>query len=212
MKTAIRTTPIAIDTGRIAAGVGVSIAFVAVSAACALNRSAPVRNGDYTFKRMSDRKEWLTENLNINVHGSYCYQDDELMCRQYGRLYTWDAARRACQSLREGWRLPTDAEWSQLAKGYGGVFGESADSGRSAYTELLLGGNSGFDARLGGGRSPQASEYSRLDAHGFYWTVSDSGHGGATFFNFGRGGQRLYRQTAGEKPRGFSVRCVRDVR
>lgn len=190
--------------------IALSVAFGAISTACTTHRSARVPGTPYSFKRMADRKQWLTENVNVNIRGSYCYQDDELTCRRYGRLYTWDAAPWACRSLGDGWRLPRDDEWRRLAKPYGGVYGESADTGKSAYESLLMGGNSGLDALLGGGRSPDGSKYSRLDAHGFYRTASESGPISATFYNFGRGSLSLYRQSEGEKRRAFSVRCVRD--
>ena len=48
------------------------------------------------------------------------------------------------------------------------------------------------------------------EAHGFYWTASESDGGNAWFYNFGKGRPALYRQSEGEKPRAFSVRCVRE--
>src|ERR1700687_4083035 len=51
-------------------------------------------------KRMADGKRWTTHNLDVNTMPSYCYEDAELNCRRYGRLYTLESARRACQSLR----------------------------------------------------------------------------------------------------------------
>ncbi|MDQ3348562.1 MAG: hypothetical protein M3545_11400, partial [Acidobacteriota bacterium] len=101
-------------------------------------------------RTMADGKQWTTQNLNVNAAPSYCYEDAELRCRQYGRLYTWESARRGCQSLGDGWRLPTDDEWRQLAKHYGGVGNDSPDKGKAAYTALLSGGTSGFNAVLGG--------------------------------------------------------------
>src|SRR5688572_28118740 len=104
-------------------------------------------------KRMADGKEWTTANLNVNTSSSYCYDDAEPNCRRYGRLYTWESAQRGCQSLAGGWRLPTDDEWRQMAKHYGGLGNDSPDKGRAAYTALLSGGTSGFNAVLGGNRS-----------------------------------------------------------
>ena len=43
-------------------------------------------------------------------------------CEEYGRLYTWEAAKRACESLGKGWRLPTDEEWKVLANSVGGYY------------------------------------------------------------------------------------------
>ena len=90
----------------------------------------------YSFKRMADGKQWTTHNLNVDSVPSYCYDDTELNCRRHGRLYTWDAARQGCESLGDGWRLPADDEWRQMAKHYGGVQEDSDNSGQAAYKAL----------------------------------------------------------------------------
>ena len=190
--------------------IALSISFSSVSASLerllAQNQKAP--GTMYSSKRMADGKQWTTRNLNVNALPSYCYEDAELNCGQYGRLYTWESARQVCQSLGDGWRLPTDGEWRQMAKHYGGVSEDSDDKGKVAYKALLAGGSSGFGALLGGGRSDDG-QYARLEAHGFYWTASESDSVSGWFYNFGRGGQALHRQSGGEKQRAFSVRCVR---
>ena len=161
-------------------------------------------------RRMSDGSWWMTTNLALGVAGSYCYNDTESNCRQYGRLYTWEAALRACESLGDGWRLPTNDEWRRMAGHYGGVSDDSETGGRTAFAALSSGGSSGFGALLGGGRSSTDEGYARLDAHGFYWTASESDSATAWFYNFGRGGGALHRHDDGDKARAFSVRCVRD--
>lgn len=162
-------------------------------------------------KRMADGKQWTTENLNVRSVPSHCYDDADRNCGKYGRLYQWVPARRACESLGAGWRLPAEAEWRELARRYGGVSADSGDGdrGRAAYAAMVSGGSSGFNAVLGGGRD-EAGKYARVDAHGFYWTASEAGNGFAWFYNFGRGGLALHRQGEGEKGRAFSVRCVKD--
>jgi len=163
----------------------------------------------YSPKRMADGKEWTTRNLDVNTEPSYCYEDAERNCRRYGRLYTWESAQRACQSLGDGWRLPTDDEWRRMAKYYGGVSEDSEDKGQSAFQALLAGGSSGFNAMLGGGRSDDG-QYARLEAHGFYWTASEIDAATVWSYNFGLGGKALHRQRGLEKQRALSVRCVRD--
>ena len=163
----------------------------------------------YSSKRMADGKQWTTHNLDVKTVPSYCYEDAELNCRRYGRLYTWESARRACQSLGDGWRLPTDDDWRQIAMHYGGISADSSDKGKAAYKALLAGGSSGFNAVLAGGRSVDG-QYARLEAHGFYWTASESDPANGPFYNFGRGGQALHRQSGGEKQSAFSVRCVKE--
>jgi uncharacterized protein (TIGR02145 family) len=192
---------------------GLSIAFGAVAASCSTRHSVgdqKVSGTTYPSKRMPDGKQWMTENLHVTTARSYCYEDAELNCRRYGRLYTWESAQRACRSLGEGWRLPTNDEWQQMAKHYGGVRDDSDDSGSAAYKALLIGGGSGFNALLGGGRAPDDGRYARLEAHGFYWTASETGAATAWLYNFGRGGQALNRHADGEKDRALSVRCVSD--
>ena len=163
----------------------------------------------YSSKRMADGKQWTTQNLNVTTVPSYCYEDAELNCRQYGRLYTWESARRGCQSLGDRWRLPTNDEWRQMAKRYGGIREDSDDSGKAAYQALLIGGSSGFNALLGGGISDDGQS-ARLEAHGFYWTASESDPVSAWFYNFGQGGLSLNRHSGGKKQMALSVRCVRE--
>ena len=188
-----------------------SLTFVLVGASCLANRSQKQQTRTKlasSFKRMPDGLRWTTVNLNVNSAESYCYEDAEQQCRQYGRLYTWRSAQLACQSLGDGWRLPTDAEWRRLAKRHGGISIDSSEGGKAAYSSLLLGGNSGFNAVLGGNRS-ENGEYARLEAHGFYWTATEDGTATAVFYNFGRGGRALHRQSEGNKQMALSVRCVK---
>lgn len=163
-------------------------------------------------KKMADGKRWTTRNLNVNVTPSYCYEDADLNCQKYGRLYTWESAPPACRALGRGWRLPTEDEWRKLAKSYGGVSADAEDRGKAAYKALLTEDRrrSGFHAVLGGGRS-EKGEYARIEAHGFYWTASESSPANIGWsYNFGKGGQALHRQDGIEKTQALSVRCVKD--
>jgi uncharacterized protein (TIGR02145 family) len=197
----------------LAAETKISIRVVGIALMCALGlagvgaKDQDVPGAGAFSKRMADGKEWTTANLNVSTSPSWCYDDADVNCRRYGRLYTWDSARRGCESLGGGWRLPTDDEWRQLATHYGGIGNDSPDKGRAAYA-ALSGGPSGFNAVLGGNRSV-AGQYERLEAHGFYWTASESDPATAPFYNFGKGSQGLYRQPAGGKQMAVSVRCIR---
>lgn len=169
-------------------------------------------NGNkYPIKLFPDSNLWMTANLNLNIANSYCYEDINENCELYGRLYTWASAQEGCTLLGEGWRLPTNDEWEQLATLYGGVYKrDSVGSGKSAYQALLKPGNALFNALLGGGRAPDG-EYGRLDAHGFYWTATEIDTNTAWFINFGKGSKTLYQQDGGEKAEAFSVRCVKTM-
>jgi uncharacterized protein (TIGR02145 family) len=60
---------------------------------------------------------WFAENLNYEVDGSWCYDDNPLNCGIYGRLYNWRTALTACP---EGWRLPSKGDWVELIEYLGG--------------------------------------------------------------------------------------------
>ena len=193
------------------AAIALSIAFGSVDGAKATQRSAFDQDTSRTTapsKRMADGKEWTTANLNVNVDQSFCYDDAEQNCRRYGRMYTWASAQRACRSLGSGWRLPTDDEWRQMAKRYGGVSIDSADEGKAAFTALVSGGSSGFNAVFGGNRLD--GKYERLEAHGLYWTASDNDSTTAPMYNFGKNGGAVHRQPQPQKQMAVSVRCVRE--
>ena len=190
--------------------IALSIAFGFVAAG---STDEPAKDQDLSGaipapKRMADGKEWTTANLNVSTSSSYCYDDAEPNCRQYGRLYTWESAQRVCHLLGDGWRLPTDDEWQQMAKHHGGVGNDSPEKSKATYAALLSGGTSGFNAVLGGNRSVDG-KYERLEEHGFYWTASETDPITAPFYNFGKGSQALYRQPQGQKQMAVSVRCVR---
>lgn len=160
-------------------------------------------------KRMADGKLWTARNLDVAEDPSFCYQNVARHCSENGRLYEWEAAGRACRELGAGWRLPSEEEWRQMAKHYGGVRTDSADEGQAAYRQLLVEQQPGFHASLGGNRSEDGA-YARLGDHGFYWTSSESDPGHAWFYNFSRNRASLSRNSEGEKQLGLSVRCVRD--
>jgi uncharacterized protein (TIGR02145 family) len=159
---------------------------------------------------MPDGKLWMTENLTARADDSYCYDGSDENCRRYGRLYTWESGQRACRALGADWRLPSNEEWRQLANHFGGIRQESADLGKAAHDALIIGGASGFNAVYGGGRADKNGEYARLDAHGLYWSSTESGPDRAWVYNFGTGGQSLGRHEGLEKLWAFSVRCVKE--
>ena len=169
------------------------------------------KNGNlYAVKTLRDNNLWMVSNLKLAIPGSYHYNDSAKYNEQFGRLYTWDAAQTGCASLGEGWRLPAKEDWYKLAENYGAIGREETDIEKRAFRPLLAGGNSQFNAVLGGGRNPDGS-YARIDAHGFYWTISQHDSANAWYANFAKGSQALFIQAEGEKVRAFSVRCVKNT-
>jgi len=42
---------------------------------------------------------WMAENLNYEMKGSKCYDNEPANCKIYGRLYDWDMAMKALTAL-----------------------------------------------------------------------------------------------------------------
>jgi uncharacterized protein (TIGR02145 family) len=150
---------------------------------------------------------WMAENLNYDVgDGSWCHKNNASNCREYGRLYNWEAAKKACQAV--GWRLPTDDEWREMAKQFGGADDDASDGGKAAYKALIEGGKSGFAAQLGGYRYSNG-DFSSLGDGGRYWSATERDAGNAWLYYFRRFDGKLYR-SHGNKSVGRSCRCVQD--
>ena len=196
--------------------VAVAMCFACLDDHCLAQSTSKVTDMDgnvYSVKILDDNLIWMTDNMNLNIPGSYCYENIDTNCRKYGRLYTWTAAVKACELLGDGWRLPTNVEWQYMAQFYGGVLGHSADSARSTYAALLPGGRSAFNAAFGGGRDPGNGGFARLDAHGFYWTATEIDTANAWFYNLGKGLRMLNRHD-GERIElfPFVAYAIREIR
>jgi len=76
-------------------------------------------------------QEVMAENLNYDVPGSKCYDNNPANCEKYGRLYSWIMAMNlpnVCTSFScpelvtdphkgicpSGWHIPTNVEWDKL--------------------------------------------------------------------------------------------------
>jgi len=100
--------------------------------------------GDGGGKVVIGGKTWKTKNLDIDVPGSKCYNDDPANCVKYGRLYSWATAMALpskCDSVLstsdadcaisaphqgicpKGWHIPTNEEWDMLYRSADGTDG-----------------------------------------------------------------------------------------
>ena len=156
---------------------------------------------------MADGKYWMTHNVNVNVLSSYRYEDKELNCYQYGRLYTWESAWRVCQSFGHEWQLPTKDEQQQMAKHYGGVRDDSDDGGKAAYNALVVGGSSGFNAVFGG--PPRRWPICTFESALILLDGVREWSGQCMALQLGQT-HILNCHNDGQKRRAFSVRCVRE--
>lgn len=126
---------------------------------------------------MLDGRTWTSNNLEIVPCGyddqTWWYDDVD---SGYGLLYSWKAADEACKVvgavLGEKWGLPTNEEWNALIAAYDGNDNPN-DNNLNAYYKLLQGGDSGFDALLGGFWDWEYSRYSLGGSYGYYWSGTE---------------------------------------
>ncbi len=110
---------------------------------------------------------WMAENLNFDKDSTRCYEDIEVNCNIYGRLYTGNAAQNACP---DGWHLASREEWETLIDYLGG---ENV-AGKLLLPGGVFGGNEiGFNA-LPGGR--YFSGYKDLGDAAYFVTSTPGGY------------------------------------
>lgn len=161
---------------------------------------------------------WMAENLGYNVPGkSYCYPNDPVHEKVYGRLYTWEGAHDACP---EGWCLPSDSDWFMLERQLGidelllmsrGWRNTVDQASLKSEAGWLAAGSShdalGFAAFPGGFRD-QDGFFFNEGYFAYYWTASDAGQEDAWYrvvtHDIPHVGRFSY-----SKGYAFSVRCIR---
>jgi len=125
---------------------------------------------------------WMAENLNYkedpvnpdpaSKRSSRCYNNIEVNCSIYGRLYEWDDALLVCP---EDWHLPSKAEWDALISFVGTDAGKKLKATNSE--GLWRDETGGTDEYSFGGRPGGIliSEFERLNIGGYWWTNSEGG-------------------------------------
>lgn len=144
---------------------------------------------------------WMADNMNLDVKGSHCYNDDQENCKKFGRLYTYEAAKTVCP---EGWMLPSSSIFKSLA---GSAFSSNHLRSTTTWSDKASRGlNSwGFDAKAAGGR--ESSGYFDLKTSAYFW-LSDAAEGNnalAAWINYYSIPSEVLRSTSDE----FSVRCIK---
>ena len=56
---------------------------------------------------------WMAENLHFKQDSGFKMPEDPELAKIYGGYYNWETAKSSCP---DGWHLPTDQEWEQLAE------------------------------------------------------------------------------------------------
>jgi uncharacterized protein (TIGR02145 family) len=144
-------------------------------------------------------KIWMAANLDYkSASGSAPYANNSANEATYGRLYTLDAASN---NIPAGWRLPSQNDWDDLVQNY-------SDAG-AAYTALIAGGASGFDAQLGG--LTQGGSSSNMAVVGYYWTATPESGSSNYYAQFSSRSATVSTVAYLPNANMLSVRYVKDV-
>ncbi len=170
---------------------------------------------------------WTAQNAQFEtVGGSWAYENDKKIEQQYGRLYSWFDARRACPT---GWTLPSDKDWMYLEKHLGMPLneigrhsearGQTTNIGgklksRETWDQPNKGGSnqSGFNALGAGQYAFSDGPFVGMGEFSFFWTSSykeETGFVWARGLHFDKPGVLRWELAAGSQ-QGFSVRCVKE--
>ncbi len=149
---------------------------------------------------------WMAENLRFEMDDSYCYNDEELYCIDYGRLYVWTAAQNACP---EGWHLPSPEEFDTLLATVGGDAGSALRMEYGWNFANPIDNSSGFSALPGGFRGNDGN-YSDEGSKAFFWSNSKVSNGTSGYnLVITDNGDALIRNNY-DSADGNSVRCIMD--
>lgn len=159
-----------------------------------------------TYKIVSiGNQTWMAENLNfITKKGSFCYNNELTNCEKYGRLYLWKEAKKACP---KGWHLPSYEEFDNCLKQLG-------DDAENVYENIMINGNSGFNALPAGRYDNEYNSFYDMDISGNWWSSKKSGKYNIWYL-FLRCNKKAIGDwgaaigDTGEKY-GFSVRCIKN--
>ena len=172
---------------------------------------------EYRYTTIGDQV-WMAQNLNYVAEYSVCYDNNELNCDLWGRLYSllengeneapmnYVMVDSICPT---GWHVPSEQEWSKMITSIGQFEDkETVQLLKSTeyWTHEYSGGNGtdecGFRALPGGDQSPSKSEFMYQNA--VFWTSTMQSPRKARAIYLGLGvykGISTYRN---------SIRCIKD--
>jgi uncharacterized protein (TIGR02145 family) len=168
---------------------------------------------------------WMAENLNLDVPGSVCYDDEPSNCEIYGRFYDWATVMgfsSTCNSnictdrvqsphrgiCPAGWHVPSNADWETLirhvdpnaATMWGDNVAGTILKSRSGWNDDGYGTNDfGFSALPSGAGSV-----------GIWWSASAYAATYARYWSVGSNSSGVY-QNNSNKPNQLTARCLQEA-
>ncbi|SHK29972.1 major paralogous domain-containing protein [Fibrobacter sp. UWEL] len=174
---------------------------------------------EYRYIRMH-RKDWMADNLNYDVEGSFCGGAASLTkegdaCEVYGRLYPWNTAidadgRDICPN---GWRLPAKEDFEKMIEDVTirfpdpGAVLKSRSSLWNASTKASAGKDSYAFSALPAGYVDSDRIHSVGDA-AYFWSSTEDGDANSWYLEFTFDSDTVEVPSI-SKLNALSIRCVR---
>ncbi|MDR3000849.1 MAG: hypothetical protein LBU89_06245 [Fibromonadaceae bacterium] len=121
---------------------------------------------------------WMAENLQYEISGTKCYDNNLDNCKIFGMLYDWNTAKTVCPS---GWYLPNDTEWNVLRD----FVGSNAGTKLKADSDLWISGKGtddfGFTALPGG---HYKGNFAEIGVVAGFWSATAGSQSGSAHFRF----------------------------
>ena len=147
---------------------------------------------------------WMAKNLNVNVPGSECYENYPAFCEKYGRLYTWEAAMKACPT---GWHLPSTEEFETLLSNVGFSGKQRGENLRAASWKNGA-DKFGFSALPAGFYFRFSNVFLDLGNLTHFWSSTEDGSNDS-YYLFVSSHEAFVRRNYDKLYR-YSVRCLQD--
>jgi uncharacterized protein (TIGR02145 family) len=163
---------------------------------------------------------WMADNLAYvpdDEEGIWIYQmtniaDDKIQSttnyKEYGVLYNYKTALKSCP---EGWRVPSDLDWSKLEHFLDNTiidFNQISYRGTTIGNILTKSKQGSFNAKYGG-KKTSGGNFIGLETIGSYWTSSQADQQKIWSRQIQKNIPQIIR-SLGNEDDGYSIRCIRD--
>jgi len=211
---------------------------------CEYGSLTDARDGQtYRIVKIGDQT-WMAENLNYAdstqtpslLNRNWCYGNNPINCKTYGRLYSWTAAIdsvKLSQDLDdpldcgygkrcflwgrvqgicpEGYHLPDTTEWSTLVAAVGGWNNAGKVLKSQVGWPYFKGSDDyGFSA-LAGGIRHHNKDFEAIDGSTYFWVATEKSSENTTqVYSIHIGNNRINSFVDGYKDNGYSIRCIKD--
>jgi uncharacterized protein (TIGR02145 family) len=145
---------------------------------------------------------WMAENMNYKIGKSWCFEEDDFYCKEYGRLYDWNTAAKVCPA---GWHLPSDSEWNELEKLSGENIVNAISASKSGWRDSDPNEYTIEQQR----RGEKISRWRNLNENGTWWTSTLFETTGSVRTRH-LSASNKFSSNLNEKSNGLSVRCIQN--